>query len=72
MTTKKQMQMQLQKRNAGVSTTRRTMKLSVASVEMMSHFHGLGGKRTFVRISHCWELFASDTLLERAVREKYL
>jgi hypothetical protein len=32
----------------------------------------LGGKRTVVRVSHCEGLFASATLLGRAVREKYL
>ncbi len=32
----------------------------------------LGDKRTVVRVPRCWELFASATLLERAVREKYL
>jgi hypothetical protein len=30
----------------------------------------VGGKRTVVRVSHCEGLFASATLLGRAVREK--
>ena len=29
----------------------------------------MGDKRTVVRVSRCWELFASATLLEQAVRE---
>jgi lipid-binding SYLF domain-containing protein len=32
--------------------------------------YGVGGKRTVVRVSHCEGLFASATLLGRAVREK--
>jgi hypothetical protein len=32
--------------------------------------YGVGDKRTVVRVSRCWEFFASDTLLGRAVREK--
>jgi hypothetical protein len=32
----------------------------------------MGDKRTVVRVSRCWEFFASDTLLEQAVDENTL
>jgi hypothetical protein len=33
---------------------------------------GVGDKRTVVRVSRCWELFASATLLKQAVDENTL